>query len=366
MNQEEKLLLRIIGNYFESRNTFDLKNISFGKLLLVIKNTAMDGIFYQVLKDKNVPENFLRELKLGYEGIKYNDVQLSKIPSLFEKSKEKIIILKEWNYKKPNFFGLRYSCDIDLFVNTNKPKEFDKWLWNNDFLLEGVDIVKSLDMIEFAWSVNKDVSKNLLLKKYEEKKISDYLKSIKSSSQKIITLGNRLKFYEKHSKIKGFNYYFKDGSFVDIHYDLFSKEFLDIDINELKKEKIKGNLFRLKNEDSIVIDACHFVFSILKYSNKAYFHGFLKYLVDFEFKNNDVDWERITYLSNKFNVNSYVWFYLYLAKKNLNSQIPDKFIFKLGKKVSFFEKFLLKNISSNLLFNKQSLALKLYCNIYLK
>jgi len=162
-------------------------------------------------------------------------------------------------------------------------------------------------------------------------------------------------------------YYFLNGAFIDIHsHFLFSNSLpFRAEIENFALEHIDKNLYALKNEDSVIVDACHFCKNL---SKNFCFHGFLKYLTDIFYKfRKDFNWKRVIILAKKTNASSQVYFYLYLAKKYLNAPIPLEILKELKNNGSRVQNFLLERIDGlKLLFNEPTFFVKLYSKMYIQ
>ncbi len=341
------------------------KNISKYPILKKEKESLIQE---QIYKEQNYdPLNPLQELRKGLE---QQINTLKNIVDLYKKfetgdfhiNKElkKIINSLSQNTKKL----IQSNGEKDLIDQKKLLKAENKFLQilqeekNNN--LSGIIIILEETL---SW-LRKGLQKNLYteeLKNYSENLTNIFNKHI----NKIIKLRQIInKNQELHS-------FYKNGIFIDLHFNkkLFYNNIVKININKLNKIKIAKNLYSIAPEDSIIIDACHFVFNLAQHKNSYAFQGFLKYITDLlhKIKFNNIDWKKIVNIAKKTQSSSQVWFYLKIAKKYLKIDISQE-ILKQLKKDGYKGQIILLSLipKKSLLFNKTNLFVKLYSKSYLE
>jgi hypothetical protein len=469
-NKTKENILDLIKIFIKNKETeITIKNKEC--FIDLVKNTCIGGIIYNVLKnnDKEISSFLKKEFNL----IKESDKRQTEVFKILRKLPFEKILLKENSYKFKEEYklGTRYSCDIDLLVRDKDISKVDKILTKNEFYLNGIDLIKSEDLINLGYKINRDLSEmpyfidqvKYLIEEVKEKnkdkeinnfevyinnfikELNNVLKNYKRIAKKDFLINNNEMDFEtnekeivlkeknflnilknntetnikeaikeiyKTTKIieedlisfldenkemeiyndffieniekninrsikikelpkqedKDFHYDYKNGAFIDIHFDIFP-EYLPFKINieELNIEKEEENISYLKNEDSIIIDACHFTYNLSKYKNKNAFQGFLKYLIDLNYKlKNDIDWNYLINKSKENNSSSQLSFYLKMAKK-IDIEINKKYIKEIKKNGSKIQNILLNLIpSKKLLFNEKSIFCVIYSKMYLE
>jgi len=161
MNQNKKLILNIIKSFFNNTNLEIKTKYNLKKLDKLIKQTSMDGIAYKTLKKRNdIPDSFLKNLKHRFEIVKQVDKSVQKAFENLENLPFFKVLIKENVYKFNGKYqpGTRYGCDIDIWVSSDQLFEKDFLMKKNDFYLEGIDITRSLNIINLAYKINKDIT----------------------------------------------------------------------------------------------------------------------------------------------------------------------------------------------------------------
>ncbi|MEX1013699.1 MAG: hypothetical protein WDZ80_00885 [Candidatus Paceibacterota bacterium] len=378
----------------------------------------------------HILDKYMRKNNFYLDGIDIEKNQkILKLAAEANRNIEKYKELKEelsWIIEEANTFSIKnknIKKEIDILKNNlEKSKKelnqieqlYKKILSLNNFYItkEEKEIRKELENIEKNIISNKETKEDIVSKKEIVLKEANLLKILKGRHNKIIKetifdIKNRIeilsdlvnhsgeiKEIENYSKFilkdlskslnratkikeilnqkeKVFHYNYKNTSFVDIHFEIFP-EYLPFRIKklDLNKEKIDDYLCSLKLEDSIILDACHFVFNLSKHNKPEHFQGFLKYLIDLPYKiknKKELEWNYILEKSKETNSGSQVLFYFKIAKDNLGVPIPEKIIKELKKSSSKIQNIILSLIPDYaLLFNEVSLPIKIYSKMYLE
>jgi len=315
----------------------------------------------KILKQKYNPQKPITELR----------EKLEKIATLYNKLEKKSIYLE-----KKFFKTLENIPEKKDLIVKNKEKIQNEILKQKQTVSSKNQSLKILEK-EINNKINEVIVlleqtieklKNLRLSWRQKQELNLCSKTIlENLSQNFNKITKLYKIIEQE---KEFHTFHENGTFIDIHFSLFSKNLpFQINIDNLKKEKKNKYTLKIKNEDSIIIDACHFCFNLSKYKNSYGFQGFLKYLTDLFYKtpSKNFDWQRVIETAKKTNSCPQTYFYLNLAKNYLNAPVPKNILQELKKNGSKIQNFLLKNIKgSKLLFNQPTLVTKIYSKMYLE
>ena len=328
-------LLEVTTSFFRGHKTKTICNPA------IVKKAAMDGIVHLT------SGGFER----GFRSIEKTDIHNQNILRLLSKTPCKIFLIKDavFKIKKGYQKGTRYSCDIDIYVKDIKT--VDSFLKNSGFFLDGVDIMEDEKKTEFAYAANTNVSLayDVVLMDKERIKKNGYN-------------GDRNVHFSRFEK---FNYFYKDGGALDVHLKL--SETAEFNIPEPFGKRINGNLFSVSAEFNLLLNSIHFIENFRKYGKRG-FQGFLKYISDvcFVLKTMDVDWRMTIKLAEESDAVAELWYYLSLAKKYIDAEIPDWVISVLGKKSEIMKRCLLRMINPyNLFTNRRDPFVFIFKKMYL-
>ncbi|PIN85520.1 MAG: hypothetical protein COV47_01730 [Candidatus Diapherotrites archaeon CG11_big_fil_rev_8_21_14_0_20_37_9] len=411
-----------------SKPNIEIKDNS--RFLFLVRDTSMDGMVYLALKNHGLLPELTVSLKQGYDANIESDRVLANVLKQLKKTPVEKTLIKDAPLKFFSDYvpGTRYSCDLDFVIAEQDLFFADAVLAQQGFLSCGVEFQNELFEINnkkmnysnftaFTFEINhnlpayltylneiKKAIKNVKFFQLANKKdffiinglrakFSDpfmlikQLKIAKRKKRRALKEKNpaRLDFpelsvynqainrvnkiIEHHSKVKSFNYTHLSAGYVDMHFKLFNSPApFNLNFNELPRIKLGENLFAVKNEAGIIMDACHFTSNLKKYDQRNEFHGFLKYISDLKFRSRKkIDWDLVTTLAEKALACPQTWFYLTLANKFLGCKVPQKTIETLESNSSKFQLALLSRINPmKLLFNEPDFFVKLYSFIFLK
>ncbi|MBU4370133.1 nucleotidyltransferase family protein [Patescibacteria group bacterium] len=409
--KEKNLLLDIVKTFFlQEKKHISLSNIKYKTLDRIIKETSMDGICYQTLKkNKNIPSWLVKSLKSRFKIIKSADNSLKLAFLQIKDIPVPKTLLKDSAYRFTEQYitGTRYACDINIYIPPESVYIFDNLLKYKDFYSEGAEIQRPDTLLRLAHKINKDISyyslyqqeiraliekhkfltedcnpakiTKMFLQKQDLEKSLVFHELLKNE---VIAYSDLMKIYLNSSinrikKIstsllseKSIQYRYDNGAFLDIHHKLFLDNLpFDVNMKHFDINRLDTYLFTLNQEDSVIINACHFCFNLSKHADELNFQGFLKYLGDLHYslKSKKFDWKKIINLSKKTNASPQTYFYLKLGKDYLDVPVPEEILQQLEKNGSRMQNFLFKRINGlKLLFNESTIIIKIYSKMYLE
>ncbi len=368
--KEKLVVLDLIKSFFSlnSDTQIDCSAVDVQALKSLIKRTTLDGICYFGLLRTNCGskelETWLKErcliVKKTNEALAKMLLELKPFP------------LPVFLFKSPPFLtkrvdlagGARYAADIDIYVDEKDLDKFDDFLAEKGFLMEGngMDMTLPSDIRGLAFSINEDVSKSDAFRK-------EILTLIKNNTPLRQNNDRKRRVLNPGPNDKDISYYSPSGTLLETHHKFFIPGLpFKITAKDLDFEEIDDNLYALKPEDSIVVEACHFFKHIPRLTNYWLSQPcLLKYLTDlcFRMQEGRIDWQRVVRLSRETNASSQVYFYLSLGKNYLGISVPDEIMERLRGNGSQLQNLILNRIDGlKLLFSEPTLFSRLYAAMY--